>query len=45
MFKIMLLCRGLKALFGATYKEIDLAQLWRQKITAKEVSGREERHQ
>ncbi|KDE37550.1 hypothetical protein AW40_03000 [Kosakonia radicincitans UMEnt01/12] len=36
---------ALKALFSATYREIDLAQFWRQKVTAKEVSGREEGHE
>ncbi|CDF53058.1 hypothetical protein SeH_A1239 [Salmonella enterica subsp. enterica serovar Hadar str. RI_05P066] len=36
--------KGIKGISAIMCKEIDLAQFWRQMPTAKEVSGREERH-
>ncbi|AVC45293.1 hypothetical protein EAJ18_17450 [Citrobacter amalonaticus] len=36
MFKIMPVRRGIKGISDTTYREIDLAQFWRQWPTAKE---------
>ncbi|ATT07828.1 hypothetical protein C9F04_23220 [Salmonella enterica subsp. enterica serovar Wilhelmsburg] len=44
MFKVMPVNKGIKGISAIMCKEIDLAQFWRQMPTAKEVSGREERH-
>ncbi|EAC0110183.1 hypothetical protein C6542_08785 [Escherichia coli] len=41
MFKVKTLNAGIKEIFNATLREIDLAQFWRQRSTAREVLCRE----
>ncbi|KXA00161.1 hypothetical protein HMPREF0208_03997 [Citrobacter koseri] len=39
MFKVMPARKGIKVISYIIYREIDLAQFWRQGSTAREVSG------